>query len=231
MENEFYVFGSKTSYDYDCFVKVDKIPNIQQSHKLCKYFNDKISTFDVTKKPINSNLCIIKDGIIIDTFKGTPDECNNSLYYTFRLHNQTYFKPVHKVLERDIPLKFKRTMRIILSFFSKTELRPIIKHALKNSAKDKYNALKEIDFNKMVNFPKKNDSKKDIYKIMAFQFGQCFSLIDGYEPYSYTKEGLIEKYPDFKNHLNRKDLNEKDLVVLNNSLKRFLKLSEKELKF
>ena len=86
--------------------------------------------------------------------------------------------------------------------------------------------MKMIDFEVMKDFPGKKESIKDIYKVMAFQFGQLFSLVDGFEKDSYTKSGLIQNYPDLAPMLRREELSEKDYKTLNIYLDRLIKLSE-----
>ena len=53
----------------------------------------------------------------------------------------------------------------------------------------------------MISFPGKKEKIEDIYKVIAFQFGQVFSLIDGFESDSYTKNGIIKNYPDLKKNI------------------------------
>ena len=115
-----------------------------------------------------------------------------------------------------------RVSRFIISFYSRTELRSQIKSALRGDLKDKLEILKKIDFTKMVEFPGKKEKVEDIYKTLAFQFGQLFSLIDGFESESYTKNEIIKNYPDLENLLKRKYINLNDLKVLNKYLKRFI---------
>jgi hypothetical protein len=62
--------------------------------------------------------------------------------------------------------------------------------ALRGDLKLKLNVLKQIDFSTMVEFPGKKEKIEDIYKVIAFQFGQIFSLIDGHEPESYPQPVL-----------------------------------------
>ena len=86
-----------------------------------------------------------------------------------------------------------------------------------------------IDFETMIDFPNKKEKFEDIYKVIAFQFGQVFSLIDGYEQDSYTKNGIIKNYPDLRRLLNRESLTFGDLEALNKYLHRFIKLIESKI--
>lgn len=37
---------------------------------------------------MNCNLVVVNDGILVDCFKGTVDELNNAILYTYGLHKQ-----------------------------------------------------------------------------------------------------------------------------------------------
>ena len=131
---------------------------------------------------------------------------------------------------RDIDEKILRVARFIITFYSRTQLRPQIKSALRGDLKEKLEVLKKIDFVKMVDFPGKKERLEDIYKVLAFQFGQVFSLIDGHEEDSYTKNGIIKNYMELSNLLKRGKVSNIDLEVLNKYLDRFTKLVETRIK-
>lgn len=229
-ETEFYLFGSENSQDYDVLVSVDFIPkDIDKAHNLCKYYNYKLNETLLTDKELNCNLAIFKNGEIVEVFKGTVDELNNVLYYTYSNHKQYFPNPIKNPVERDIDEKILRVSRFIITFYSRTSLRPEIKNALRGNIIDKLNVLKKIDFVKMNEFPGKKEKLEDIYKVLAFQFGQTFSLIDGFEPDSYTKNGIIKNYPDLGNFLNRVNITNYDLKILNIYLDRFISLIESKL--
>ena len=220
--NKYYIFGSENSQDYDIMVEVDSIPkDINQAHNMCKGFNDELSLI-YPDKEINSNLILIKDNKIIDCFKGTPDELNNCIFYTYNLHSQKYPIPVLSPVERDFNEKILRIARFIITFYSRTELRKEIKSALRGNLLMKLEVLKKIDFQKMSEFPDKKEKIEDIYKVLAFQFGQYESLRSGYESDSYTKNGIIKNYPNLSNLLNRGKIIEDDLIILNFYLKNFI---------
>ena len=167
---------------------------------------------------------MFKDGNLIDVFKGTVDELVNVLYYTYNNHKQFYPNPILKPVVRDVDEKILRVARFLITFYSRTHLRTQIKSALRGNLKDKLEVLKLIDYTQMNEFPGKKEKYEDIWKVTAFQFGQVFSLIDGYESESYTKNGIIKNYPDLKNILNRITLSLDDLETLNKYLKRFIDL-------
>jgi hypothetical protein len=222
----FQIFGSENSLDYDVMVFVDEIPEIiDQSHTLCKMYDAELSKI-LTDKPLNCNLAIVEDGFIVKVFKGTPDEVNNALFYTYDFHTQYHPLVVKEPIVREYDMKILRVYRNILSFFSRSHLRAVIKPALRGDLRDKIPVMKMIDFELMKDFPGKKESIKDIFKIVSFQFGQLFSLVDGFEKDSYTKNGLIQNYPDLTPMLRREELSEKDYKTLNTYLDRLIKLSE-----
>lgn len=226
---KFYLFGSEDSTDYDVLVQVDNIPqDIDKAHNICKYYNDVLSKV-LSDKELNCNLGVFKDGHLVNVFKGTVDELNNVIFYTYDNHKQFFPNPISKLVERDIDEKILRVARFIITFYSRTELRPQIKAALRGDLRQKLEVLKKLDFSTMVNFTGKKEKTEDIYKVLAFQFGQVFSLIDGHESDSYTKNGIIKNYSDLSNLLKRGDLSNKDMQILNTYLKRFTKVVEERI--
>ncbi len=229
-ETPFYIFGSEDSQDYDVLVSVEHIPqNIDDAHNICKYYNDKLSSTLLPDKELNCNLGVFEDGKLVKVFKGTVDELNNVIYYTYDNHKQFYPNPIIEPTNRDVDEKILRVARFIITFYSRTELRPQIKAALRGDLKLKLQVLKQINFVDMIDFPGKKEKYEDIYKVIAFQFGQVFSLIDGFESDSYTKNGILKNYTDLNNFLKRNPLNTSDLEILNKYLSRFIDLIESKI--
>jgi len=225
-ETPFYIFGSENSQDYDIIVAVDEIPrNIDAAHNICKEWNQKLSKI-LPDKPLNCNLGVFENGKLVDVFKGTVDELINVLYYTYDNHKQFYPNPITEPIQRDVDEKILRVARFILTFYSRTHLRHLIKPALRGDLIKKLEVLKKIDFTEMTEFPGKHEKVEYVWKVIAFQFGQVFSLIDGHESDSYSKNGIIKNYPDLKNILNRQPLKYSDLETLNKYLKRYTDLIE-----
>lgn len=225
----FQLFGSEDSLDYDVMVFVDEIPVIiDDGHTLCKSYNKDLSKI-LTDKELNTNLAVIKNGIVVNVFKGTPDEVNNSLFYTYDNHEQIHKKFITKVVDRDFDRKLLRVFRNIISYFSRSELRVIIKSALRGDLNEKIEALKLIDFNEIRDINKK-DSMTNIYKIISFQYGQLFSLIDDVECDSYTKSGVIKNYADLSNMLRRGNMLDSDFITLNRYKDRLIKFAQSRVK-
>ena len=228
IDRKFQIFGSENSTDYDVLVFVDELFDIDTNHSLCKKYDLELSK-TLSDKPLNCNLGIIKDGLVVDVFKGVECEVNNALFYTYDLHKQYHPLLIKEPVIREYDLKIIRVHRTILSFFSRTELRGVIKPALRGDLRAKQPVLKMIDFTTMREFPGKKESIKDIYKVFAFQFGQLFSLVDCFEKDSYTKNGIIKNYPDLSPMLNRKDLSDVDYETLNRYRDRLIYLTDERI--
>ncbi|MFW6130450.1 MAG: hypothetical protein ACOC56_04625 [Atribacterota bacterium] len=207
------IFGSEDSQDYDVMVYVNKIPNTNECRKLTKKYNKKLSSI-LTNKKVDVNLAVLKNGIIIDVYKGTPDECNNSV---FRTAKNPY---VTKIVPRNVTLKVARALRIMLSFLSRTEHRPQIKKALKSKTQIKIDTLLEINFQYIKNLNKNNQNLQDFYKQAAFQLIQVAGLIDYTEIYSKKEAAVFN--PSLKKCLYRKASNY-DIIALNNYKNHILK--------
>jgi hypothetical protein len=201
----FNIFGSESSLDYDVAVVVSEIPPTQAAHDLCKYYNHTLENMmafaQLEYKPVNTNLIVVLDGEVIDCFKGTYDELNNSLLTTYDNHQQFNPQIITKKLLRDKEWKLLRTARVILSFFSRTENRVEIKSALRGNLFEKYDILKQLNVIELTESITQKVSEKDFYKIVAFQVGQCLGLHRGIE--LYTKEAIWEEYPLLKPFLTR----------------------------
>jgi hypothetical protein len=224
----FQIFGSENSKDYDVLVFVDNIPQVtDDAHQLCKYYNNILEPV-LNDKPLNCNIGVIQDGQLVDCFKGTVDELQNVLYYTYKNHKQYYPNFISHTVERDLEEKILRVCRCILSFYSRTSIRPQVKLALRSDLRTKIPVLKMINFVDMSDFTNKRESVEDIYKVIAFQFGQLFSLIDGHEKESYTKNEIIKNYSDLEPFLNRKSSKD-DLPILNKYKDRLIKLIESKI--
>lgn len=222
----YYIFGSENSRDYDVMVIVDSLEKtIDDNHSICKYHNDILSKI-YTDKPLNCNIATISDGYISSVFKGTAEEVNNGLLYTYDLHEQKYPILIKGVVERDRHEKIKRVFRCILSYYSRSEHRVLVKEALRSDLYKKIEVLSKINLSVYYSFNDKKDVYMDIMKILAFQYGQLFSLYDGFESESYTKNGIAKNYPDLEPFLNRKS--DIDLLVLEKYKKRLIDLAISE---
>lgn len=225
LEN-FNVFGSKSSLDRDIIVFLDKIPSLEDCKKLSLELNPILEELFNDDKKANSNFGVVKNGILTEVFKGTVDEVNNSLLETYGLHKQLRPLLIESHLPRNKEQKLLRVARIILSFFSRTEYREIVKNALRNDLKEKILTLEKIDFSKSYDF-NKNGSAPDVYKNIAFQFGQILGLYDNLE--LYTKEDISSSYPLLHNFLYRKPLTQENFQSLELFKKEFVNLCKEEL--
>lgn len=223
MSKIFQIFGSKSSEDYDVMIFVDKIPSTEESKQLCEKWNKTLYyTFLDTGMPIkkiNCNLAVIKDGIVIEVFKGTSDEVNNSLLLTYDFHKQFHEQQIQKLVERDIDIKIIRSARFMLMNLSHTQHRFEIKKALRSNFVEKIKVLDSIDLSKIDDLGQNSGLEWiDYLKSMTFQLGQSLALIDGVEVYS--KEEIADRYPNLSEMLFRTGQN---LSVLEEYKKEFVR--------
>lgn len=201
-----YVFGSEDSLDIDTCYVVNEIP------ENCKEIVDSIENE-------NANFVVIKNGEVVECYKGTCDEMNNCLWYTYFLHHQNAPLLITHLLKRDIILKDIRATRGILSYLSRTAYRPLIKEALRGGFAKRIETLLRINLN-IIDFSilnKKFDGRSAL-KVLAFQIGQAIGLHEGVE--LYTKRNIATFYPILYKYLYRETLNPTDLqIVLNEYLK------------
>ena len=83
------IFGSKSSTDYDIMFFVDTLGTIQESHEIISEIDKEYSEI-YSDKPVNSNICIVENGVVVDVFKGTADEVNNAMLLTYDYHEQKF---------------------------------------------------------------------------------------------------------------------------------------------
>jgi hypothetical protein len=200
------IFGSKSSVDTDIMVFVDSLGNINDNHKMCSEYSKILSQ---CYSDVNLNLAILRDGYIVEVFKGLADECNNSLHETYGLHEQEYPLMIKGLVTRDVESKIHRSLRHLLTNLSRTEYRSEVKLALRSSYREKIDVLSKIDFSKIKELNKKL-LFSDYLKVVAFQMGQTLGLVMGKELYS--KSDISEEYPELEPFLFRH--NEYDLRIL-----------------
>lgn len=209
----FYVFGSKSSKDWDILFIVDKLEStIDLNHKKIEYLTNTVKYLvPINCTEVNGNLAVISNGVISKVFKGTHDEVNNSLYNTYSLHKQYFDLKIDRLLDRDILLKSSRFCRFLLSFYSRTEYRKDIKLALRGNLGERLKYLKQLDLATPI--VDKKETLTDIYKVIAFQIGQTLLLINNIEVYS--KEEVLEHYPSLSNFILRNEIKSDDMNELN----------------
>ena len=195
-----YIHGSEDSTDMDVIYVVDELPSLQECKTFC------------SDKEENRNLITVENGIVTSVYKGTPDEVNNALLDTYKLHEQEYPLLVERKVERDVHIKAIRAVRCILSHLSRSMFRPEIKNALRGSWSVRietlqmiYDHFDEIDFDSLQN----NMSGDDVKKLIAFQIGQVLALTDFVE--LYTKSEIASYFTDLKPYLYRNSTDNENL--------------------
>ncbi len=171
-------------------------------------------------KVVNGNLAVLENGTLKDVFKGTTDELNNALFYTYSLHLQHFDNVITALLPRDTDLKFLRSTRTILSYFTRTSARKQVKAALQGDIDLKYTTLAELDFLQLL---ENESTEADAKKSIAFQLGQTIALDNGIE--LFTKATIAETFPDLQPYLYRHPAT--DLTALAHYLQIFLEKLDK----
>jgi predicted nucleotidyltransferase len=195
---QYTIFGSDDSSDVDVMFYLSEMPELQ----ICRQIATEAESLIISDKEIDVNLCVVKDGLVVDCMKGTIDEVNNMIYYTNKLHEQKYESPITKLHARDIEKKTARALRGILSFISRSQYRDIVKPALRGSASDKIEALRQIKLETITDLGKDKLVIQDFYKLFVFQLGQAIPLIkDNVE--LYTKKDIANEFPMFEPYLYR----------------------------
>lgn len=179
---KYQIFGSADSLDVDILVFVDNIGTKEHSKKIIREFESKLQP--KFKRDVNCNIGVLHNGVLTDVYKGTTDEVNNSLFYTYKLHKQPKHNFIKKTLVRDFDLKAIRVARIMLSFLSRTQHRKIVKVALKQHFSKQLECLLSIDFSHKLIFNKPNQTETDIYKTFVFQLAQILASLKGIEVYT-----------------------------------------------
>jgi len=189
----FYKHGSEDSIDNDVIYILDKMP---EDKEVCR-------KFCAEDESENRNIAVIKDGVVVSCFKGTPDEINNALLDTYELHEQQFPLLVKCRVKRNKTIKIIRAMRIVLSHISRSQYRDEVKSALRNGWGSKLECLSTVDLNE-IDYSKLNKkmSREDVLKTIAFQMGQTYALIHlGKE--CYTKREVAEVCPELRQFLYR----------------------------
>jgi hypothetical protein len=184
-----YIHGSEDSLDKDVIYVFDGMPSFKECQELC------------ASKEENRNIIVVQNGIVNNCFKGTVDEINNGLYYTYSLHKQEHPLIIEKLIERDTLIKCVRVLRCLLSHCSRTQYRDEVKKAMRSSSwKERISITKTVNYLALNDYDK-NGTLEDVLKIFAFQLVQSLELFKGNE--IYTKSSAANFYPDLRKYLYR----------------------------
>lgn len=188
------IFGSEDSRDIDVMIFLDEIPSIQNCKTLCAKYEHELA-IEPRTKAVDVNLCKVVDGVVVQCHKGSIDEVNNMLYYTYDRHVQVHPAQVSRPVERNVHLKVARALRGILSHLSRTEFRSEVKAALISHDADRMMEclLKIIESDFDWDIVKNNSTCELFAKTLAFQAGQVVGLMGGIELYS--KSSITAHYP------------------------------------
>ena len=188
-----YIHGSADSTDLDTVYVFEEMPSFPQCQLFCQS-----STSE------NKNIIVICDGIVVDCFKGLPDEVNNALYTTYPLHEKEYPLLVNRTVPRDVFRKDITVTRKLLSSLTRTNLRSVIKKALRENWQYRLSALRSLELSE-IRFVQSDDCfPLELRKLFAFQLGQAIGLHQGKE--LYTKADISAAFPNLHPYLYREDV-------------------------
>ncbi|MDJ1502320.1 hypothetical protein [Xanthocytophaga agilis] len=215
LQAPYYFFGSANSLDKDVLLECEHIPDKQTSQEWINAYRQHHHV------SWNINLITIQDGVIVNTIpsKSTIDGLNNALFDTYRLHIQAYPLPVTHKVKRHLLLNIYRCIRTVLTFCTRTQYRSVIRPTLNGIHPffHKLDSLELLDFTTLTSFDAKYTNDIDIWKTIPFYIGQTLALLDGVE--IYTKDALVDSFPQFTNFIYRQPLTSEDIAYLQQTKK------------
>jgi len=197
--------GSENSLDVDV---VYLFPYPQNWNQLTSLLPDRhlCLRFCNYHKAQNRNIMVLdeKTHVVRECLKGLIDELNNSLLFTFGLHEQSALfqsvNPIERSVERVVILKVVRAVRSVLSRVSRSHLRSVVKLALQSHSLSEYvRVVAMIDFDHS-----SVQSCMDIEgcKSVAFQLAQTYCLMTDHVEV-WTKNQVAQTCPDLELFMKR----------------------------
>lgn len=191
----YYRFGSEDSTDVDILIDHPEAKGVESDKELIGLLGGKLSKI----KDWNANIIKIEKGLVIASIpsKGSVDAVHNSLFDTYKLHQQKFPFPLVGRQNRNVLLAVVKCVKVLMFTFKtgakkdyyKKELSPVL---LTGSFQDYFDKIPGLDFSApLLNTPERN---LGLYKSLIFRIAQTISLIDGTE--IYTKSHLKSLYQD-----------------------------------
>ena len=185
-----YQHGSEDSRDKDVYFVFEKMPTSSDCFNFISGVEEDRSIVCVDEK----------FGVFSSVMKGNKDECNNSLFSTYKLHKQSHPLLLKRKVTRLVALKWIGTIRKLIGKCSNVPIyESKVKEALKftSSLQTRFELFKEINLSLCESL-----TVSDL-KSIAFQFAQTISLIDGKE--LYTKKEVAEHFEDLNPFMYRQE--------------------------
>lgn len=184
-----YVHGSEDSLDTDVIYIVDELPPLKECAEFCN-----------SNAAENLNLATVRDGVIVQCYKGFPDEVNNAVLTTYPLHEQDDELLISRRLPRDLLLKQLSVLRKILMEMRHTACAVEARKALKSGFSQRLRFAESVDL-RTVTWEISETLQKECRKRIAFQLGQAIALSKGQEV--YTKRTVAACVPKLEPYLYR----------------------------
>lgn len=211
------IHGSEDSLDVDAYMIVPRPLEKKEGQDLAKKYPE-----------LNLSCLVVEDRRVTWSEKGIADECNNSLWKTYHLHKQEFPMPIDGMIPRQYAVKMLHTVRGLLTHCSRTQYRDDVKAAISSEVfEDKVAVLEKIDLKSIVDFDKK--TRIETYKFMAFQLGQCYSLLKDHQEV-FTKKKVSQRFPELRAYLYREEAPLDGLQTIWNEFTELLKEKCKPIK-
>jgi hypothetical protein len=191
----YFIFGSPDSIDIDVLVDHPGATGSDADKLIVSLLKEKYPTI----KDWNLSLIKIMEGRIICTMqrRGSEDAVHNSLFYTYRHHEQKYENPLTAPVKRHMLLAVYVCVRNLLAINAATSEKQFYKQVISPVLKEG-NWQKEVALLDLLQYEKPpfDDEKRTLglNKSLAFDLGQTISLLNGNE--LYTKGDIIQHHPE-----------------------------------
>ncbi len=217
----FNIFGSPNGSDLDILVSVNEIiSNNKHIDRICELYAEYFT--NIYSCDVDINLVVVKDHKIQWVAHGTCWETNNALFTTYALHEQQYPCFVDSCVEpnnQEINMKIHRAVRNILSIYTRSvEYRDLVKKGLhpKSTLTDRLEIIKLIDNTKNTWASNRDDETKIFRQTKrgCYQVLQTLAILND-SVGLYTKDQLLNLYPEMKCFLYRESPTAQDYNNLN----------------
>lgn len=213
LKYNYYFFGSSDSNDIDVLIEHPDSTSRDEDAKIVIRLKEnypEIKNWDI-------NIIKIENGIIINSMplKGLPDSVHNSLFDTYKFHQQKNELPLTKRVNRNIENAVNVCLNRIFIFYKNGLQIEYYKSIPKEIKNGKAGIEKRLEFLKDFDFQLSpfvdNTKTLDFYKSITFRIGQTISLIENIE--IYTKDDFKKQHPILSDIIDRKILD--DYSILN----------------
>jgi hypothetical protein len=204
IDYHYYRFGSADSRDIDVLIDHPEATGTENDKQLIKKLVDKYPEITAW----NMNIIRIDRGVVVASVpsKGSPDAVNNSLFDTYKLHEQLHSFPLNRKLPRHTLLAVVKCVKNVLFAYKGTPndsyYRNFCRPALvRGTFAEQVELLLQLNFNSL--FSQHENEHRNQVKSLLFRIGQTLALLNGIE--IYTKSHLKSIFPDLAPMIDRQE--------------------------